>query len=195
MQAIPDAGQLIVENFPIEAVTPELVRGFVALSDLVWPTEESLAQKIEWTLEYLERIKREVGVTEQRDSDVVWHVIRDGTGILAEARSFRRFVATASGRKFRVLALAGVCTRPNQRKRGLAARIVTGAWSRLDESAPVSFFATTVPEFYAKLGARTVGNLTYNAEKVSGAFEPFAMIYPSEANWTDEAIDLLGPVW
>ena len=52
------------------------------------------------------------------------------------------------------------------------------------------------PAFYERMGARVIPNPIYDSTETSRAFwDPFAMIHPADAPWSDEAIDLLGSGW
>jgi predicted N-acetyltransferase YhbS len=178
-----------VENFPIGDVSPDLMRDAMTLDSAIWPGEGSLEQRIE-------RCLREAQVESDVLSRIVWHVIRDERSVQAMASSYRRVVATESGWRFPVLALAGVCTDPEHRRQGLGRAIVRAAWARVDAEIPVCFFQTSLPAFYERMGARVFHNRIYDGTGARRAFwEPHAMIYPADAPWTAEAIDLQGGGW
>jgi len=188
MEGLP-ATHPAVESLPVDSVSPALMLQGMALSCMIWPSKESLGQRVE-------RRRKEVRQDTEVMSRIVWHFIREGDSIIAMARTFRRVVAEASGRRFPVLALAGVCTHPEHRGRGLGRAVVMAAWSRVDPELPVCFFQTGVPAFYERMGARTIPNRIYNSMGTRRAFwDPHAMIYPAAATWPEEAIDLLGLGW
>ena len=129
-------------------------------------------------------------------SQMTWHFVREGDSIIAMARTFRRVVGDESGGRFPILALAGVCTHPQHRGRGLGRAVVMAAWLRLGTDLPVSFFQTGVPAFYERLGARLVQNRIYDSTGAPRLFwDPYAMIYPADAVWPEAAIDLRGGGW
>jgi len=178
-----------VESIPIGEISPELMRAGMKLNALVWPSSVPVTERVE---------KRQAEA--QRDSEamsrVVWHFVREGEAILAMARTFRRVVADESGRAFPVLALAGVCTHPEHRKRGLGRAVVLAAWERIGTDLPVCYFQTGVPAFYEGLGARQVTNRLFDTTGAAKLFwDPFAMIYPAEVSWPDGGIDLRGGGW
>ena len=184
------AGNLSVESLPFDSVPPALRREIVVLQNLVWPSKDlSLEQRIEKAL-------AETTPNTDAKSQVVWHVVRDDGVLMAIAQSFRRIVATESGQRFPVLALASVAAHPEFRGRGHARSAVRTAWARLCPEIPVSFFQTGVPAFYERLGARLVPNRIYDSTGADCAFwEPYAMIFPANSAWPDEPIDLLGRGW
>ena len=184
------AEKLFVESLPFDAVSPDLRREIVVLQNLVWPSkEQSLEQRIEKAL-------AETTPNTDVKSQVIWHVVRDGSRLLAICQSFRRVVATEAGQRFPVLAIASVVAHPEFRGRGHAKAAVRTAWTRLSPEFPASFFQTGVPGFYERIGARRVSNRIYDSTGADCAFwEPHAMIYPANAPWPHEAIDLLGRGW
>jgi hypothetical protein len=181
---------LPVENLPFEFVSPALRREIVILQNLVWPSkDQSLEQRIEKAL-------TEPTPNTDVKSQVIWHIVREDGALMAISQSFRRVVATESGKRFPVLALASVVARPEFRGRGYAKAAVRTAWARLGPEIPVSFFQTGVPAFYERIGARLVSNRIYDSTGADCAFwEPHAMIYPAAAPWSGEGIDLLGRGW
>jgi len=179
-----------VESLPAISLPPALLQEAMTLNALVWPAKVPVKKRVE---------KRQADAEQDSDvmSQLTWHFVREGGSIIAMARTFRRVVAEASGPRFPVLALAGVCTHPKYRGRGLGRAVVQAAWSRLkDDHLPVCFFQTGVPAFYQRMGAREVANRIYDSTGAPRAFwDPHAMIYPSRTIWPVGAIDLLGGGW
>jgi predicted N-acetyltransferase YhbS len=184
------SGDLPVENLPFDSASPALRREIVILQNLVWPSkDQSLEQRIE-------KARAEKTPNSDVKSQVIWHVVRDNGVLLAICQSFRRVVATESGQRFPVLALASVVAHPEFRGRGHAKAVVCTAWARLTPEIPVSFFQTGVSAFYERMGARCVSNRIYDSTGADCAFwEPHAVIYPANAPWPSEPIDLLGRGW
>jgi predicted N-acetyltransferase YhbS len=182
---------LAVESLPFSRVSPDLIRSATVFTSTIWKSETPLTRRIE---ECLEQSRKAA------DSafPVMWHVVREGGAVVAMARSFRRVVATSSGQRLPVVALAGVCTRPEQRRRGLGRAVVEAAFARVGPETPVCFFQTGVPMFYLAMGARPVANRIFDSQAAEGTrafWESHAMIYPRDASWPLESIDLLGPGW
>jgi len=174
-----------VENWEFSSMPRELSRECLVLTGMIWPRKESLDERLEITI-----------AEDTKVGGIIWHLIRDGNDVIALSRSFPRVVADESGNRFQILALANVCTRPERRGQGLGQSVVEAAWSRLCPEYSVSFFQTPVPAFYEKLGARLVNNSIFNGSGDARAFwDPYAMIYPASAPWTEAKIDLLGPGW
>jgi GNAT superfamily N-acetyltransferase len=182
---------LAVESLPFSRAAPDLIRSATIFTSTIWKSDTPLTRRIEDCFEQA----RAAG-----DSafPVMWHVVRQGDAVVAMARSFRRVVATSSGRRLPVLALAGVCTRPGQRRRGLGRAVVEAAFARVGPEAPVCLFQTRLPLFYLAMGARPVANRIFDSKGAEGTrafWESHAMIYPRDASWPLEPIDLLGPGW
>ncbi len=174
----------------VRELTAAQLRALCALYDLVWPAAgETLVDCREAAREGWER--------EERRLAALWH----GAELCAVAMWFPRVVQTANG-PLRVLALAGVCSDPEWRGRGFGARVVREAFGAIERGEyAVALFQTPVPEFYAKLGARPVGNPFCNSRFKDGDlgtaerpwWDPHVMIYPVSYPWPDGTIDLLGP--
>ena len=183
------SGTISPGDFSAHAVSPELRREIATLTRLVWPSTQTLDQQIE------NRCRED-----ERDCDAMsqvrWHLVHDEGKLVAMSRTFRRVVATESGQHFPVLALANVCVHPEFRGRSHGRQAVQMAWARLSAELPLSFYQSGVPAFYERLGARLVPNRIYDSTGADCAFwEPHAMIYPANASWPGEAIDLLGRGW
>lgn len=170
-------------------LTPDQLRGLCALYDRVWPVASGA----------MEPRADAIGagwVREGREVCVVW----ERAAPIATAMYFRREIMTTNG-ALGVMALAGVCTAPEFRGRGLGAAVVRAAFAQVDSgSFGVALFQTAVPGFYVKLGARAVGNAFMNSRYQSGdrgsAERPWwdanVMIYPAAYPWPEGVIDLLG---
>jgi predicted N-acetyltransferase YhbS len=79
--------------------------------------------------------------------------IRVDGEIVAEAEGFSREVVPEGGNPLRLLALASVCTHPDDRGQGLGERVVKAVLRRVDDGEfPVALWQTGVPDFYEKLG-------------------------------------------
>lgn len=178
----------LVESLPLAELSPELIHAGLVLSGTVWKSDSSPEQGV---ARYLEQARKEAGLA----FPMMWHVVREGDTVVAMACSFRRVIATSTGESFPILALAGVCTHPDHRQRKLGSAVVQAAWSRLNREIPICFFQTGVPPFYEKMGARLVMNRIFDSRGTKGFWDPHAMIYPGDASWPVEAIDLLGPGW
>lgn len=162
------------------------------LWNAVWPPKT--AEKV---------VERENRISKEELPYCIYHYIEHQSGqLLALCRSFQREVRSVeSGDRMWALALAGVCSRPACRGKGLGKAVALDAFSRLAEEPQlfsVSLFQTGVPEFYRKLGARTVGNRFINSLDPERPLEnpwwdEWVMVLPAEANWFDGRVDLLGP--
>jgi len=179
----------IVESRSVRDLSPALLHEGMKLNALVWPAKVPVKKRVE---------KRQAEALKDTEimSQMTWHFVREGDSIIAMARTFRRVVGDESGGRFPILALAGVCTHPQHRGRGLGRAVVMAAWLRLGTDLPVSFFQTGVPAFYERLGARLVQNRIYDSTGAPRLFwDPYAMIYPADAVWPEAAIDLRGGGW
>lgn len=128
-----------------------------------------------------------------------WHVAWLGETPVACARTFSRLIRRPDGER-EVLALASVCVDPDHRGTGLGAQIVRLAFSAVDNGRfEMSLFQTGVPEFYRKLGARTVDNRFWNSASGDASenpwWDPNVMIYPASVDWPKGPVDLKGPAY
>ena len=180
--------QFSVESVPARSLSSTLLRKGMTLNALVWPVKVPVNRRVE-------KRQRESRQDSEVMSQMTWHFIREGGAIIAMARTFRRVITEVSGQHFPVLALAGVCTHPHQRGRGLGRAVVWAAWSLLQADLHVCFFQTGVPAFYERMGARTVTNLICDSTGARGFWDPHAMIYPATAAWPAGELDLLGGGW
>ena len=179
----------VVESVPLADIPTKLLRAGLRLTDLVWPMETPIEERVKKRQSAGQR-------AEDRASGKIGHFIREKDEVIALGISFVREVEDVTGRRFPVLALAAVCTHPNYRKQGLGRAIVLDAWKRLGPELQVSLFQTGVCEFYERMGARIIFNRIINTRDTHPPFwEPYAMIYPREANWPLGAIDVQGSGW
>jgi predicted N-acetyltransferase YhbS len=152
-----------------------------------------------------DRIREYSGVGDSPDHEVF--VVFGDDCALAHALLFPREILTHAG-LLRVGALAAVCTDPDHRGKGLGREVVRAAFARVEAGAyPVSLFQTGVPDFYAKLGSRTIHNTFINSRWQPPAegrsadhstrdapwWNPFVMIFPATYAWPEGEVDLVGP--
>ena len=126
-------------------------------------------------------------------------VIRDGSRVIAHAAAVPRTIGTSEG-DMTILALAQVCTAPDQRGNKLGQAIVRAVFDLVDHGPyPHSLFQTspTVRPFYEKLGACQISNRIVNSLGNNPEMSPFwdevAMRYPAPKHWPAGDIDLRGP--
>lgn len=173
----------------VSDLAPAQLRALCALYDRIWPvaTGGLVPRADEVGADWVREGREVVGVWEREVP-------------IATAMFFPREIMTNNG-ALRVLALAGVCTAPEFRGRGRGAAVVRAAFAQVDGgSFGVSLFQTSVPSFYAKLGARAVENAFVNSRHRPGDrgsaghpwWDPNVMIYPAAFCWPEGEIDLLG---
>lgn len=171
----------------------EKAKQLCALWDEVWPNEDSTPLD-ERAADFLTDISSEHRMLEGSE---LFHVVEHAEGIVAVARTYMRQVRfEATGRSGVVLALAGVCSSPKLRGKGLGAIVVKDAFARLGPEIPWCLYQTTVPAFYEKLGARLVNNDFRNSYSVDPDARPwwdeFVMVYGSADKWPEGRVDLCG---
>lgn len=134
---------------------------------------------------------------EQRPSRQL-HVLSQHGRVCAAAESFARPIETTRG-PLVVMALASVCSAESHRGLGFGRQVVQAAFARVDAGEfPLALFQTQVPDFYVRLGARTVdnpfGNGRATGDPAANPFwDPHIMIYPARADWPAGPVDLCGP--
>ena len=177
-------------------LTPADALAIAELSLLVWPSKTGLtpAQRAAEII-----ASRDAGHHAARRQ--LWHLVRDPaapTRLLAKAESFLRTIATPRG-PLTILALAGVCTPPDARNRGLGRLVVQSAFARISPDTPFSLFQTTpnrIP-FYTRLGAAVATNPVINSLAENPAANPFwdpiLFRYPATGPWPEGTLDLQGP--
>lgn len=173
-------------------LTPELAESIAILACRSFTSNTTVDERIATMLAAAQDDSAET-ITGRR------FVIREGNSIIAHARTFVR-VVNAVDTEIPVLALATVCTDPDQRGNGLGALIVRKAleFVQKDGWPDVSLFQTTVPGFYEKLNCRIVGNRFVNRRNTANPdANPWrndtVMVYPADYRWPDGVIDLNGP--
>ncbi|MEX2093670.1 MAG: GNAT family N-acetyltransferase [Pirellulales bacterium] len=122
----------------------------------------------------------------------------DGRAI-AHAEFSPRTIGTSIG-EMTIGALAGVCTHPRVRGKGLGVQLVRAAFKLVDDGTfPFALFQNYVDKqsFYEKLRARAIDNRIVNSLGEVPAKNPFwadvAMVYPAEKRWPSGDVDLRGP--
>ena len=190
-------------SYPVEILDPASVSyedalAAAELSAFIWPPQDSAntpADNARSTIEKQQAGQFQAGYSQ-------WYVVRnpaDPTQFLAKAQTFPRTIRTANG-LLTILALAGVCTRPETRRLGLGSAVVKAAFARVN-SGQFSFcyYQTTPPNlaFYERLGACLATNPVTNSLAADPAANPFwdpiTMRYPATGAWPTGAIDLQGP--
>jgi len=118
--------------------------------------------------------------------------------LIGHAEIFEREIRIDSTTSKSILALAGVCVRPEYRGKGLGLKLVKRAFTFIDNGPfECSIFQTQIPEFYFKLGCRILGNTFINSkhskDKLKNPWwDPHVMVYPAEQNFGSSIIDLNG---
>ncbi len=176
-------------------LTVELAGSIASVMCNAFSSSKSLEQRIEILL----NSGRGQGLeTDSSRRFVIW----DGPRAVAHAQTFIR-VVKVDGQQIPVLALAGVCSDPTLRGKGLGAKVTRCAFEQLgDDGWPdISLFQTSVPGFYEKLGGRLVANPFVNR---LNADDPQAnpwrddsvvMVYPATCDWPEGTVDLNGPCY
>jgi GNAT superfamily N-acetyltransferase len=154
------------------------------LESLVWPPQPGIPGP-------------EMDPIAERRARIAAIVSGPGGSILAHAELFTRTMA-CEGQAFEVSCLAGVCTHPDWRGRGLGALVVRQLFELIDKGErPAALWQTRVSAFYEKLGARLVQNRIVNSRHPEDRgkcpfWDPQHMIYPATARWPVGTIDLCG---
>jgi GNAT superfamily N-acetyltransferase len=126
-------------------------------------------------------------------------VIRSADQVIAHAEVGPRFIGTGVG-EMTIGALAGVCTDPRVRKKGLGKRIVRAVFELIDVGIyQFALFQNYEDKraFYENLGARAIDNPIVNSSNSNPRLNPFwadlTMIYPADKPWPIGEVDLRGP--
>jgi predicted N-acetyltransferase YhbS len=172
-------------------LSPPEIESIVRLVDAVWPAEDvTLADRLRKFTSWVEDNRR-------TGFDVMSFVVWDGSQAIAHARTFERVIHSPSS-SLTVMGLAGVCVLPERRGEGLGRDVVKKAFRRIEAGDfAVSLFQTAVPDFYRKLGARSVTNRFVNSRNTGDPdatpwWDPDIMIYPAGFAWPEGTIDLNG---
>ena len=126
-------------------------------------------------------------------------VVHAGNRVIAHAEISPRTIGTSVG-DLTIGALAGVCTHPSVRGKGLGRQIVRAAFTLIDDGTfPLALFQNYADKrtFYESLGARAIDNPIVNSLDENPRQNPFwadlAMVYPADKAWPCGEIDLRGP--
>lgn len=183
-----------VKNCRLPEIREDVALAAGTLLDKVWPKPDRGPVE---RAEQLKRLGQEYdGPAEEAP---ISHLIWDDKQVIAHALTFCRRVRTAEG-EMPLLALAYVGADPTYRGQGLGATVVSAALSRVDGSTfPFCLFQTSfaVQSFYDRIGATLVENRIYNSlsetdPEASPFWDDVVMRYPSEGNWPEGEIDLVG---
>lgn len=118
----------------------------------------------------------------------------DNNKIIGFARIFKRDI-NVGNKKLNNMALACVCVKKEYRGNGTGRQIVRNAFLFVDNNEfACSVFQTRVPDFYIKLGAKTINNSIINSPDLpeNPFWDPHNMIYPGNFDIGDERIILNG---
>ncbi len=188
--------QPVVERFALADVTPEIVEASVTCHHRAFPKpRRTRDQRIAW-------ISEQLAAGWPGRPNLSFHVVRDESGRhLAQAETFTREIIIAD-EPLVVLALAGVCTDPDFRHKGLARAVVQAAFKPVDAGAPThALFQTSHPvqPFYEKLHAAVVKNPWANSRAEDPAanlwWDDVVLHYPADRPWPMGPVDLQGPAW
>lgn len=161
--------------------------GCAALWERVWPSAlgPSLTKR-------LERIE----VNHDALSGHQWHIGTCNSDVRSVARTFRKTVSVG-GRDIDILALASVCSDPDQRGEGWGDAVVRAAFRRADNEGLIILFQTSVADFYQRHGARCIANPVVSSVAGTAPFDDeHVMVYAPNVTWPEEAtIDLYGNAW
>lgn len=176
-----------IEKFLPGTISTDLILKITKLKQKVWPENHPPGKPDEVIIrEYREKKKLST-----------CYLIRESGKVIASGEIFPRTIY-ANDDKIEVMALAAVCVQPERQGEGLGKKIVLEAFNLIrDGIYDVSLFQTDVPDFYKKLGARTVTNRFFNSKAVNNPdSNPWwgsdVMIYPSTYSWPQSDIDLNG---
>ncbi|MEQ8210366.1 MAG: GNAT family N-acetyltransferase [Lacipirellulaceae bacterium] len=183
-----------IETWYVDDIDPALALEISKLLCTVWPkpdrTPESRAQQL------AEEQGKYSGPKSQAPRSFL---MREHGRVIAHSAILPRKIRTSQGEHV-VAGLAKVCSDPKQRGRGLGERIVRAALQVVDSGEfEVMLFQTSIEvrPFYEKHGAREIENRIVNSLADDPDANPFwdrvVMIYPSDAEWPEGVVDLLGP--
>jgi GNAT superfamily N-acetyltransferase len=190
------ATQWAVERLNPARITEADATAVAELNQLVWPQKNKTVEAIVGELLH-KTANEELGP----ENAPIWFVVRDGSRLLVKAQTFAREIGTSQG-PMTIMALCGVCARPDFRGRGLGQAVVRAALARVDAGEfAFSLFQTcrnNLP-FYERLGAVVIGNRLINSRGENPEKNPFwdelAMRYPAQGAWPEGTIDLCGEAW
>jgi hypothetical protein len=183
-----------VENLADHEIAPTDVREIAVLHNLEWPRED-------FDPDEAVRRWRRFGETYQGPAEQrpCFFLVRSKGRPASVARVFPRTIRMESD-DMTVLALAGVVTRGDLRRRGLGRAVVREAFRLVDRGCfPFALFQTGEEQraFYEHLGARQVHNRftdsTADDPQKNPWWGPLIMVYPVGPGWPEGVIDLGGP--
>ena len=181
-----------ISEYRADGMTEELAAPVAELLFAVWPeSTKTLEIRRQQILEPPSSYRTDPATIRRF---VIWE---DGRS-LAHALTFVREIRTDDG-PLSVLALAGVCTDPQVRGKGLGAEITRECFRQVGQAGwpTLSLFQTPVPAFYEKLDSRLVPNRFVDRTAEDPEANPwrdkYVMIYPGGHQWPDGVIDLNGP--
>lgn len=186
---------MLVHQFSESELTLELAHGIATVAGRCFSSDKSVEDRVAEMM------------AEERQNSLEFStgrrfVIADENGIIvAHARTFiRQIKSEIDDSMFPVLALATVCTDPDQRGKGLGAQVTKLAFEQVgkDDWPKISLFQTPVPFFYEKLNCRLVENKFVDRTNSAAPddwpwSDDTAMIYPATAIWPAGTIDINGP--
>lgn len=169
-------------------LTPDLLAAIAEVRDRVWPPETDGGHGLPTTKEAdCPKLLRHLAFLDGR--------------LAAHAAGFSRTIIHQRGQT-EVLALASVFSDPNLRTRGLGKAVVRAALERVDNGEfTASLFQSPVPDFYRRLGCRTLTGYRWvnRLDPVDPERHPFwnddVMVYPASRAWHGQLIDINGPAW
>jgi GNAT superfamily N-acetyltransferase len=187
--------QPVVERFTVADVTPEFIEANACCHHRAFPEpRRTLEERIDW-------MNRQVAEGWPERPNPAFYVVREDGRHLAQALTFTRRI-TVADQTLTVLALAGVCTDPDHRHKGLARAVVTAAFAPVDAGDPAcALFQTSNPvqPFYEKLGATVLSAEWRNSLADDPATNPWwddvVLHYPANFPWPAGPVDLQGPAW
>lgn len=117
--------------------------------------------------------------------------------LVGHTEIFNREIIIDSER-IQILALAGVCVKPNFRGKNIGLELVKKSFEFVDNgNFNFSIFQTNVPDFYKRLNCKQINNIFINSKntnnvKMNPWRDPFVMIYPDTYEIGNKVIDLNG---
>jgi len=187
----------IATNVPSKELTPKLLLQMERLWTLIWndgtqelPTEKDTEEL--WNRWF----------ETPRPNSEIYHCIHSGEQLAALCRTFLRKITFPNKQQVTVLALAGVCSHPDLRGRGLGRLVVEQAFRRTENpNIHACLFQTGIPSFYQQWGASEVhcdfrNSLNKNDSEENPWWEDHVMVYPGSCQWPQKgAVDLIGSAY
>ena len=170
------------------------IRSIISLVNSTWPSKDRTVEDL--VEDHVNRI-RHISDHERKSSRFQRFVLWDDDVAIANAVTFSRTVNPVSV-PLEVMALAGVCVRPDMRGNGFGKDVVISAFHRIEKGEfAVSLYQTGIPDFYRKYGAVTISRDFCNSQNSDDPdanpwWEPHIMIYPGSFAWPEGRTDLNG---